>query len=142
MPAFRRASCRSAEDGDGNASEPDGCVITQSYDSMMPLSSSAAAVITEASVTDDGIATHRVSDNNTLKVQRSGDPDCPVAHPGYDVDRPAEGFDVAADSIHLGHLAVLDLRHPGLRYAHHGRDLSLGQPGVLPQLRELIAALL
>jgi hypothetical protein len=38
--------------------------------------------------------------------------------------------------------AVLDLRHPCLRYAHHGRDLRLGQPGVLPQLRELAAALL
>ena len=41
---------------------------------------------------------------------------------------------------HLGDLAVLDLGDPRLRDAHQGSNLRLGKPGVLPQLRELIAA--
>src|ERR1039457_5569580 len=32
IPALSRASCRSAEDGDGSPSTSYGCVITQSYD--------------------------------------------------------------------------------------------------------------
>jgi hypothetical protein len=36
IPAFKRASCRSAEDGDGNPSASYGCVITQSYDAIVP----------------------------------------------------------------------------------------------------------
>jgi hypothetical protein len=36
MPDFSRASCKSADDGEGNPSGTSGCVITQSYDSTMP----------------------------------------------------------------------------------------------------------
>jgi hypothetical protein len=63
------------------------------------------------------------------------DLDRPVAHACHDIDCPAEGLDVSTDSVHLGHFAVLDLRDAGLRDAHHGRDLGLGEPGVLAQLR-------
>jgi hypothetical protein len=37
---------------------------------------------------------------------------------------------------------VLNLGDPCLCDTHQGSDLRLGKPGVLPQLRELIAALL
>jgi hypothetical protein len=47
-------------------------------------------------------------------VRGLGDPDRPVADAGHDVNCPAEGLDIAADSVHLGHLAVLDLRDAGL----------------------------
>src|ERR1700691_5573783 len=72
----------------------------------------------------------------------SCDLDGPVADASDDIDGATEGLNVAADSVHFGDLAMLDLRDPRLCYAHHGSDLSLGKPGVLPQLRELIAALL
>src|ERR1700730_810321 len=71
-----------------------------------------------------------------------GDPDRPVADAGHDVNSPAECLDVPADGVHLGYLAMLDLRDAGLRDAHHGGDLRLGEAGVLAQLRELVAALL
>ena len=59
-----------------------------------------------------------------------------------DIDGATEGLNVAADSVHFGDLAMLDLRDPRLCDTHQGSDLGLGEPGVLPQLRELIAALL
>jgi NAD(P)-dependent dehydrogenase (short-subunit alcohol dehydrogenase family) len=71
-----------------------------------------------------------------------GNPDRPVADAGHDVNSPAECLDVPADGVHLGYLAMLDLRDARLRDAHHGGDLRLGEPGVLAQLRELVAALL
>jgi hypothetical protein len=50
---------------------------------------------------------------------------------------PSSAFDVASDGIDLGDLAVLDLRDAGLRDAHHGGDLRLGESGVLAQLGAL-----
>jgi len=77
-----------------------------------------------------------------LPESRSGDLDRPVADASDDIDGAAEGLNVPADGVHLGDLAVLDLGDPRLGDAHQRSDLHLGKPGVLPQLRELIAALL
>src|SRR5260370_19424300 len=72
----------------------------------------------------------------------SGDPDGPVPDVGNDVDRPAEGFDIGTNRVHLGDLAVLDLKDPGLGHLHGRGHLRLGQARVLAQLGELIATLL
>jgi NADPH:quinone reductase len=54
----------------------------------------------------------------------SCDLDGPVADASDDIDGAAEGLNVAADSVHFGDLAMLDLRDPRLCDAHHGSDLS------------------
>jgi len=72
----------------------------------------------------------------------SGDLDRPVTDASHDINGATEGFDVPADGVDLGDLAVLNLRDPRLRDAHQGGNLNLGEPNVLPQLCELIAALL
>ena len=73
-------------------------------------------------------------------IECSGDLDRPVADASDDIDSTAEGLNVPADGVYLGDLAVLDLGDPRLCDAHQGSDLRLGEPSVLPQLRELIAA--
>jgi hypothetical protein len=69
-----------------------------------------------------------------------GQADGPAAEIGHEVEPAAEGLDVAGDDLEGGHLAVLDLGHPGDAYAHGGSDLLLAQAQLLAGLGELVPA--
>lgn len=56
----------------------------------------------------------------------------PVADVGNDVDGAAEGFDLGADSVHLGDLAVLNLGHPGLGHTYGSATCACVSPALLP----------